>query len=101
MLNKKNINIFKLLLTLSLDLKTGYLPCLLFTLSFRYFGTVSSAMITHEFIRDHGTKKKKDIIRFFMTVKGMRSSEFRKVITASDSAIIAFELVNRDTYIHR
>ena len=26
--------------------ETGYLPCLLFVLSFRYFSTVASAMIT-------------------------------------------------------
>ena len=31
---------------LSLELKTGYLPCLLFVSSFRYFGTVTSVMIT-------------------------------------------------------
>uniref|UniRef100_A0A2H1WLE4 SFRICE_016769 n=1 Tax=Spodoptera frugiperda TaxID=7108 RepID=A0A2H1WLE4_SPOFR len=33
----------------------GYLPCLLISMSFRYFGTVESTMITDElFNRDHG-----------------------------------------------
>uniref|UniRef100_A0A2H1V9P1 SFRICE_012510 n=1 Tax=Spodoptera frugiperda TaxID=7108 RepID=A0A2H1V9P1_SPOFR len=33
-----------------LELKTGYLPCFSNSMSFRYFGTVASAMITDELI---------------------------------------------------
>ena len=42
------IFVFSPTIGLSLELKTGYLPCLLFVSSFRYFGTVTSAMITDE-----------------------------------------------------
>uniref|UniRef100_A0A2H1V937 SFRICE_024542 n=1 Tax=Spodoptera frugiperda TaxID=7108 RepID=A0A2H1V937_SPOFR len=40
----------------TLELKMGYLPFLFMSMSFRYFGTVASAMITNElteFIREH------------------------------------------------
>uniref|UniRef100_A0A2H1VZ41 SFRICE_033101 n=1 Tax=Spodoptera frugiperda TaxID=7108 RepID=A0A2H1VZ41_SPOFR len=33
------------------QLETGYLPCLFVSMSFRYFGTVASAMITDELIQ--------------------------------------------------
>ena len=43
------------LLTLLLELKTGYLTFLLIVLGFRYYGTFASAMITDEVIRNkHG-----------------------------------------------
>uniref|UniRef100_A0A2H1V3J8 SFRICE_033372 n=1 Tax=Spodoptera frugiperda TaxID=7108 RepID=A0A2H1V3J8_SPOFR len=32
------------------ELMTGYLPCLFTSMSFRYFGTVASAMITDQSI---------------------------------------------------
>ena len=56
---------------------TGHLQCLLFVLSFRYFGTVASAMITDEPI---SSNKYNLMIRLqkFMSERGVHIRDFKE-----------------------